>query len=445
MLQEIIFAHCPHDDLYPNQPCLQGNLLYRMDWLQLWRIAGTECAILPILEIAAHPRCCASQHSSSGSRPTARRSVPAPEPLSQFWWWLAQKPWCGSARRADSPSSGRTHSVYNSEPDLSFRGLARGWNQLLLGAEPQKRRVRRRPGRRRPLIKEGPALILPCVAQDNSFFAPPLRHSPRPTLDVVVFRFRKQLQQFPYVGARQTLGGGCPGASSSCAAADDSPTQPMVGHHRSTSTSVLNSMLINLLRGFGPKCSGKKSGSGLSSRKRSRAAGTTCQQNTRKRRKHAQYHREDRWFNRTSPSWRLLQPAPPHTVDPVTDERSLWDWLTTSTTKCTATQTSAPEADERSLQHWRSIQEKYWLELQRVQHSIQQTLEQSRDRGRRARARSPTAVLEQLLDRIRGCSGFPQTQAHRSTQKRRRRIQRRRRRSEKRGLQRHYRGVVIRD
>ena len=39
-----------------------------------------------------------------------------------------------------------------------------------------------------------------------------------------------------------------------------------------------------------------------------------------------------------------------------------------------------------------------------MQHSNQQTLEQCRDRGRRARARSPTAVLEQLRDRIRSIS-----------------------------------------
>ena len=86
------------------------------------------------------------------------------------------------------------------------------------------------------------------------------------------------------------------------------------------------------------------------------------------------------------------------------DESSLWGWLATAATQSTATQTPAPETDERSLQQWRSAQGKYWLELERLQHSIQQTLEQSRDPGRKARARSPTAVLEQLLDRIRGIS-----------------------------------------
>ena len=45
---------------------------------------------------------------------------------------------------------------------------------------------------------------------------------------------------------------------------------------------------------------------------------------------------------------------------------------------------------------------KYWLELQRLQHSIQQTLEQTRDPSRKFR--SPTVVLEQLRDRIRSVS-----------------------------------------
>ena len=69
-----------------------------------------------------------------------------------------------------------------------------------------------------------------------------------------------------------------------------------------------------------------------------------------------------------------------------------------------ATQPADPGVDGRSLQQWRSIQWKFWLELQKVQHSVLQTLEQSRDPGRRPRARSPTAMLEQLKDRIRNIS-----------------------------------------
>ena len=75
LLQEIIFEHCPYDDLYPKQPRLRGNLLCKTDWLRLRRIAGTECAILPIREIAVDPRCSACEHPSSGERRTARQSL----------------------------------------------------------------------------------------------------------------------------------------------------------------------------------------------------------------------------------------------------------------------------------------------------------------------------------------------------------------------------------
>ena len=86
LLQEVTTKHSPHDDLHPNQPVLWGNLLCRADWLRLRGIAGTECAILPIREIAAYPRCRASEHPSTGERPTARRSLPTPEPVSEFCW-----------------------------------------------------------------------------------------------------------------------------------------------------------------------------------------------------------------------------------------------------------------------------------------------------------------------------------------------------------------------
>ena len=60
------------------------------------------------------------------------------------------------------------------------------------------------------------------------------------------------------------------------------------------------------------------------------------------------------------------------TVNPLSGGSSLLRWLTSMATKSTATQTADPVEDGRSLQHWRSIQWKYWLELQRgVQHSIQ--------------------------------------------------------------------------
>ena len=92
------------------------------------------------------------------------------------------------------------------------------------------------------------------------------------------------------------------------------------------------------------------------------------------------------------------------TEDPACGAISLWDWLMPTTVTSTATQTSEHGVDGRSLQQWRSSQEKCWLKLQKVQHSIRQTLEQCRDVGRKPRARPPTAMLEQMKDRVRSIS-----------------------------------------
>ena len=46
----------------------------------------TECGILPIREVATYPRSSACDHPSSGERSTARRSLPAREPVSKFCW-----------------------------------------------------------------------------------------------------------------------------------------------------------------------------------------------------------------------------------------------------------------------------------------------------------------------------------------------------------------------
>ena len=68
LLQEIIFARCPFDDLYPNQSRFRGNFLCGTDRLQLRGIAGAECVIRPIREITAHPRCSTCERPSSGAR-----------------------------------------------------------------------------------------------------------------------------------------------------------------------------------------------------------------------------------------------------------------------------------------------------------------------------------------------------------------------------------------
>ena len=110
-------------------------------------------------------------------------------------------------------------------------------------------------------------------------------------------------------------------------------------------------------------------------------------------------------------------------------------------------QTSDPGADGRSLQQWRSIKEKYWLELQKVQHSIQ-----CRDPGRKPRACSPTAMLKQMKERIRNIfqdmhilSGIlPDTSVEVRGEKE---AQSSAEEGEacRRGLQRHYRGDVLLD
>ena len=87
------------------------------------------------------------------------------------------------------------------------------------------------------------------------------------------------------------------------------------------------------------------------------------------------------------------------TMNPVSDGSSLLHRLTSTATKSTATQTSnsvlaGSGAPLKGNTGWNS----------KVQHSIQQTLEPSRDPSRRSTARSPTAVLEQLRDRIRSIS-----------------------------------------
>ena len=167
------------------------------------------------------------------------------------------------------------------------------------------------------------------------------------------FWIRMHHQQFTEVGASQTLGSGRPETASSRAAAPDSGCMserdtilealapfsqnlatsvratwqhpPMVVRHRSTSTSTLNNMLTNVPQDSGLKCTGKRSVSGLSSRRRSRAARTACQPSTRKWRKRDQYLPEGFGDSTDHHSWRLSKPGAAQTVDPASDESSLWD------------------------------------------------------------------------------------------------------------------------
>ena len=101
-----------------NQPRLQGDLLCRAGWLCLRGIAATECAILPIRELADYPWCSACEHPSLGERSSARRSLPVPVLIDEFSWQPDQVPWYGSSGKGDSPCSGRTDGIYDSKPDL---------------------------------------------------------------------------------------------------------------------------------------------------------------------------------------------------------------------------------------------------------------------------------------------------------------------------------------
>ena len=90
LLQEIIFAQCPYENLFLNQPRLGGNLLCRADWFCLRGTASCECAILPIRVIATYFRCSACEQTSSGERPAARWSLPAPAPVNKLFWQPAE-------------------------------------------------------------------------------------------------------------------------------------------------------------------------------------------------------------------------------------------------------------------------------------------------------------------------------------------------------------------
>ena len=86
------------------------------------------------------------------------------------------------------------------------------------------------------------------------------------------------------------------------------------------------------------------------------------------------------WCGKAEPKWQSWQPVPWQcNLKTPSASLSLWDWLTPATVTSTATQTLD---DGRSLHQWRSIQEQYWLELQKVQHNIQSALNKRRDAGR---------------------------------------------------------------
>ena len=197
LLLEIIFAHSPYEGVFRNQLSLQVNLLCRSGWFCLRGIAETECAILPIRELAANPRCSACEQSSSGERSSAHGSLPASVLLDEFGW-----------RRRDSPCSGRTHSIYGSLEIASGCGrrLFR-WQRFSLTlssvcapsacacvAVLTAERQAKNPLNIEHYIRNHPTLA--CVSP----------HTMRTLSSPTVFRLKNQQQQSFNVGASQTLG-----------------------------------------------------------------------------------------------------------------------------------------------------------------------------------------------------------------------------------------------
>ena len=123
----------PVREVFSNQPCFQENLLCRAVWLCSRGSAETECAILPIRELAAYPRCSACEHPAQGSA-----SLPATVLIDEFSWQPDRVPWYGSSGRADSPSSGRAESIHRTGFWETESACARRLLQPLTGERPAK-------------------------------------------------------------------------------------------------------------------------------------------------------------------------------------------------------------------------------------------------------------------------------------------------------------------
>ena len=169
----------------------------------------------------------------------------------------------------------------------------------------------------------------------------------------------------------------------------------MAGHCRCAST---------LSRGFELKYNEKKSSSGTGSSQREEACSMPAESAGSDDKRSVLPRGSVLQQNVTKLAAIVTRSIAVQTEDPACGGISLWDWLTPTAVTSTATQTTDPAADGRSLHRWPSIQGQYWLELQKVQHDIQHTLEKCRDPGRKPRACSPTAMLEQTKERIRNIS-----------------------------------------
>ena len=110
--RENTFAHSPY-----NRPSLQGTLQCRSGWLRLRGISETECMV-PVRELVDFSRCSVCEQLNAVERPLARWSLPAPALLDELRWQSDLVPCSGGLGRTDSLCSGRTDSIYDSEPDL---------------------------------------------------------------------------------------------------------------------------------------------------------------------------------------------------------------------------------------------------------------------------------------------------------------------------------------
>ena len=127
----------------------------------------------------------------------------------------------------------------------------------------------------------------------------------------------------------------------------------MVGRHRRTSTRTRNSTLADVPRGFGLKCTEKKR-SGSAPKRRRRAA---CRPSLQDQRTSVQFCRGAPCCNKAVPDSAATanRSVAVQSVDPAEHEKSLWDWLTTSTTTTAATQTSALRGAKAVARHPREI------------------------------------------------------------------------------------------
>ena len=90
----------------PDEPRLQGNLLWRKDWIHLREIALSEWVLLLVEEVAAYPWCAECDHLRSGICLEERQTK---------WAHVGWSPWYRRAGQIGGPCAGRPDSSTDSE------------------------------------------------------------------------------------------------------------------------------------------------------------------------------------------------------------------------------------------------------------------------------------------------------------------------------------------